>query len=157
MPNNLKRFSRAKVQDYMLLEAEELEVPEKEPQAPETAEALEEGPGAPPEEAEKEPQPEKEEEEDPREELVRRLTEYKMYKYAAEELKDLSVDAQKVFFKPETVPEEIKYYEEPIRPEEIVGDITLETRYSAWSCAGKRTEKIQCGAISERFRKKNIK
>ena len=55
------------------------------------------------------PQPEKEEEEDP-----------------AEELKDLSVDAQKVFFKPETVPEEIKYYEEPIRPEEIVGDITLE-------------------------------
>ena len=60
------------------------------------------------------PQPEKEEEEDPREELVRRLTEY------------LSVDAQKVFFKPETVPEEIKYYEEPIRPEEIVGDITLE-------------------------------
>ena len=33
------------------------------------------------------PQPEKEEEEDPREELVRRLTEYKMYKYAAEELK----------------------------------------------------------------------
>ena len=55
------------------------------------------------------PQPEKEEEEDPR-----------------EELKDLSVDAQKVFFKPETVPEEIKYYEEPIRPEEIVGDITLE-------------------------------
>ena len=62
------------------------------------------------------PQPEKEEEEGP----------YKMYKYAAEELKDLSVDAQKVFFKPETVPEEIKYYEEPIRPEEIVGDITLE-------------------------------
>ena len=72
------------------------------------------------------PQPEKEEEEDPREELVRRLTEYKIYKYAAEELKDLSVDAQKVFFKPETVPEEIKHYEEPIRPGEIVGDVTLE-------------------------------
>ena len=61
MPNILKRFSRAKVQDYVLPEAEELEVPEEEPQAPETAEALEEGPGAPPEEAEKEPQPEKEE------------------------------------------------------------------------------------------------
>ena len=60
MPNILKRFSRAKVQDYVLPEAEELEVPEEEPQAPETAEALEEGPGAPPEEAEKEPQPEKE-------------------------------------------------------------------------------------------------
>ena len=49
---------------------------------------------------------EEEEEGDPREELVRRLIEYKIYKYAAEELKDLSVDAQKVFFKPETVPEE---------------------------------------------------
>lgn len=61
MPNILKRFSRAKVQDYVLPEAEELEVPEEEPQAPETAETLEEGPGAPPEEAEKETQPEKEE------------------------------------------------------------------------------------------------
>ena len=61
---------------------------------------------------------EEEEEGDPREELVRRLIEYKIYKYAAEELKDLSVDAQKVFFKPETVPEEIKHYEEPIRPGE---------------------------------------
>ena len=61
MPNILKRFSCAKVQDYVLPEAEELEVPEEEPQAPETAETLEEGPGAPPEEAEKEPQPEKEE------------------------------------------------------------------------------------------------
>ena len=69
---------------------------------------------------------EEEEEGDPREELVRRLIEYKIYKYAAEELKDLSVDAQKVFFKPETVPEEIKHYEEPIRPGEIVGDVTLE-------------------------------
>ena len=69
---------------------------------------------------------EEEEEGDPREELVRRLIEYKIYKYAAEELKDLSVDAQKVFFKSETVPEEIKHYEEPIRPGEIVGDVTLE-------------------------------
>ena len=36
------------------------------------------------------------------------------------------MDAQKVFFKSETVPEEIKHYEEPIRPSEIVGDVTLE-------------------------------
>lgn len=71
------------------------------------------------------PKPQEAEEEDPREELVRRLTEYKIYKYAASELKDLSVDAQKVFYKPETVPRELLDYEEPIRPEEIVGDITL--------------------------------
>lgn len=71
------------------------------------------------------PKPQEAEEEDPREELVRRLTEYKIYKYAAGELKDLSVDAQKVFYKPETVPRELLDYEEPICPEEIVGDITL--------------------------------
>lgn len=70
---------------------------------------------------------EKEEEEDPREELVRRLTEYKIYKYAAEELKEFKCGCcRKVFFKSETVPEEIKHYEEPIRPGEIVGDVTLE-------------------------------
>lgn len=69
---------------------------------------------------------EKEEEEDPREELVQRLVEYKMCRYAAGELKDMSVDAEKVFYKPETIPKEIREYEEPIRPLEIVGDVTLE-------------------------------
>lgn len=72
------------------------------------------------------PKEEKEEEEDPREELVRRLVEYKMCRYAAGELKDMSVDAEKVFYKPETIPKEIREYEEPIRPLEIVGDVTLE-------------------------------
>ena len=72
------------------------------------------------------PKEEKEEEEDPREELVQRLVEYKMCRYAAGELKDMSVDAEKVFYKPETIPKEIREYEEPIRPSEIVGDVTLE-------------------------------
>lgn len=72
------------------------------------------------------PKEEKEEEEDPREELVQRLVEYKMCRYAAGELKDMSVDAEKVFYKPETIPKEIREYEEPIRPSEIVSDVTLE-------------------------------
>ena len=71
------------------------------------------------------PKEEKEEEEDPREELVRRLMEYKMFKYAAMELKDLSVDAQKVFYREESVPREIREYQEPVVPEEIVGDLSL--------------------------------
>ena len=54
------------------------------------------------------PKEEKEEEGDPREELVQRLMEYKMYKYAAGELKDLTVDAEKVFYKPETIPRRLK-------------------------------------------------
>ena len=65
------------------------------------------------------------EEADPREELVRRLMEYKMYKYAATELKDLRVDADKVFFRQESLPSEIRDYEEPVNPEEIVGDTSL--------------------------------
>jgi len=71
------------------------------------------------------PHEEKEEDEDPREELVRRLMEYKMYKYAATELKDLRVDADKVFFRQESLPSEIRDYEEPVNPEEIVGDTSL--------------------------------
>ena len=39
---------------------------------------------------------EEEEEEDPRAELVRRLLEYKMYKYASLELKDMNLDAGEV-------------------------------------------------------------
>lgn len=72
------------------------------------------------------PKEEKEEEEDPREELVQRLMEYKMYKYAAGTLKDLNVDAGKKFYKKETVPKELKTYVEPIDTKKIVGDVTLE-------------------------------
>lgn len=71
------------------------------------------------------PKEEEAQEEDPREELVRRLMEYKMYKYAAMELKDLSVDAGKVCYKEETIPREIKDYREPIDTKELVGDMTL--------------------------------
>ena len=39
------------------------------------------------------------EEEDPRAELVERLLEYKTYKYMSLELKDMEVDADKVFYK----------------------------------------------------------
>ncbi len=72
------------------------------------------------------PRREEEEEEDPREELVARLVEYKMYKYAAGELKDRSIDADRIFYKEESVPEEIKTHEEPVDPGEIVGDLSLQ-------------------------------
>lgn len=84
------------------------------------------------------PKEEKEEEEDPREELVNRLMEYKMYKYAAGELKDLNVDAEKKFYKPQTVPKEIKEYIEPIDPAKIVGDVTLEKLNQVFSMVMKR-------------------
>lgn len=65
------------------------------------------------------------EEEDPRAELVERLLEYKTYKYASMELRDLQVDASKHLFKDATLPEEIANYKEEIDVSEILGDVTL--------------------------------
>ena len=53
---------------------------------------------------------EEEEPEDPRQELVERLLEYKMYKYASFELKDRQYDAGRSFYKPPTVPDAIQNY-----------------------------------------------
>lgn len=68
---------------------------------------------------------EEEEEEDPRQELVERLLEYKMYKYASFELKDRQVDAGKVFYKEPSIPQEVKNYKEDVDYEELLSDVTL--------------------------------
>lgn len=68
---------------------------------------------------------EEEEEEDPRTELARRLLEYKMYKYAALELKDMELDAAKSFYKKPSIPKEVSAYKEVIEPSELLQDITL--------------------------------
>lgn len=68
---------------------------------------------------------EEEEEEDPRQELVERLLEYKMYKYASFELKDRQVDAGKVFYKEPSIPNEIKNYKEEVNYDELLSDVTL--------------------------------
>ena len=68
---------------------------------------------------------EEEEEEDPRAELVRRLLEYKMYKYASYELKDMELDAAKAYYKQPTIPKEVLNFKEDIDPADIIGDVTL--------------------------------
>ncbi len=65
-----------------------------------------------------------EEEEDPREELVARLLEYKMFKYISLELKDRQVDAEKSLFKLPSIPEE-EEYKEPIDYKKLIGNINL--------------------------------
>lgn len=65
------------------------------------------------------------EEEDPRAELVKKLLEYKLYKYMALELKDKQVDAAKSFYKAPTVPPEVEAYKPPVNLEELVKDTTL--------------------------------
>lgn len=68
---------------------------------------------------------EEEELEDPRAELVRRLLEYKMYKYAATELKDMEFDASFAVYKQPTIPKEVSDYREPVDPVELCDGMTL--------------------------------
>lgn len=65
------------------------------------------------------------EEEDPRQELIEKLLEYKMYKYMSYELKDRQLDAEKCMYKKPTVPEDVKKYEPPIDLEQMLSNITL--------------------------------
>lgn len=82
---------------------------------------------------------EEEEEEDPRAELVRRLLEYKMYKYASLELKGMNLDAGKNYYKPATIPKEVLEYKEEIDPAEVIGDVTLAKLNEIFTQVMKRT------------------
>mgnify|MGYP000818900146 FL=1 len=88
---------------------------------------------------------EDEEEEDPREELVRRLLEYKMYKYAASELKDLELDGAKAFYKKESIPAEVKNFKPTVDPVALISeyDMNLEKLNEIFkSVMRKQVEKV---------------
>lgn len=72
------------------------------------------------------------EEEDPREELVRQLLEYKMYKFMASELKERQVDAALSFYKEPTVPKEVAQYEEPVDLVELLSGVSLAKLYKVF-------------------------
>ena len=75
------------------------------------------------------PQEEPEEAEevvDPRQELVERLLQYKMYKYASLELSDRQLDAGRVLFKAGSLPPEIADYKEPVDTQALLSDLTLQ-------------------------------
>ncbi len=65
------------------------------------------------------------EEIDPRAELVEKLIEYKMYKYAAMELKDMQLYAGKSMYKAPTIPKEVQKYEPPVDLDKLLQDVTL--------------------------------
>lgn len=84
---------------------------------------------------EKEPE---EEPEDPRQELVERLLEYKMYKYAAGELKDMQMSAARAMFKLTTMPKGLKYEEPPVDLDALVGDMNLDKLHAIFKMVMKR-------------------
>ena len=65
------------------------------------------------------------EEEDPRDELVQKLIQYKMYKYMSYELKDRQIEGNLMLFKPETLPKEVAAYRPEVNLDELLGDLTL--------------------------------
>lgn len=65
------------------------------------------------------------EEEDPRDELVQKLLEYKMYKYMSYELKDRELDAGRSLYKKPTIPEEVADYQQPVDLDQLLADVTL--------------------------------
>ena len=67
-----------------------------------------------------------EEEGDPREELVRRLLEYKMYKYMSEELAVCREQAGVRYFRAQDLPKEVRSYQPPIDYEDLLKDTDLK-------------------------------
>ncbi|MCR5587214.1 MAG: segregation/condensation protein A [Lachnospiraceae bacterium] len=65
------------------------------------------------------------EEIDPRAELVERLLEYKVYKYASGELKDKHEGAEKLLFRDSSIPPEVSSYREDVDVSELLDGITL--------------------------------
>ena len=86
-------------------------------------------------------EPEEEgEEEDPRAELVQQLLEYKMYKRMSMELKDRAMDADRVWYKLPTIPEEVLRYEEPFDLQKLIGNVTLARLNSIFRQIMRRVE-----------------
>lgn len=86
---------------------------------------------------------EEEEAVDPRQELVDRLLEYKMFKYISEELKDKQLDAARILYKPPTIPSEIADYKEEIDVEGLLSDLTLSKLHDIFkSIVKKQVDRI---------------
>ena len=82
------------------------------------------------------------EEEDPRQELVERLLEYKMYKYMAGELKDRQTDAERMIYKPETIPDEVAKYRPPVDLPKLLEGVTLAKLNTIFQSVLKRQENL---------------
>ncbi len=89
------------------------------------------------------PATEEEDEIDPRQELVDRLLEYKMYKYASDQLRDKQEDASRIMFKSPSIPKEIAEFKEEIDVSKLLGDLTLSKLHEIFtSIVKKQSDKI---------------
>lgn len=80
------------------------------------------------------------EEIDPREDLVRRLIEYKTYKYMSYELRDMQLYAGKSMFKQPSIPDEVARFVPPVDLDKLIGDLTLSRLNEIFNDVLKRSE-----------------
>ncbi|MCR4937942.1 MAG: segregation/condensation protein A [Lachnospiraceae bacterium] len=93
---------------------------------------------------------EEEEEGDPREELVQKLLEYKMFKYMSGELKDRFVDAGRSMYKEPTLPKEVAEYRPPLDYDDLMEDLNLKKLNEIFNGIMKRA-KDRIDPIRSRF------
>jgi len=86
---------------------------------------------------------ENEETVDPREELMKRLIEYKKFKLIASKLKEQQGEAGKIIFKEATIPEEVQNYVPEVDPSKLLSDIDFSKLYKIYqSVMKKMTDKV---------------
>ncbi len=88
----------------------------------------------------KDPETDDEETEDPRQELIDRLLEYKMYKYMSYELKDRQNEAEYSFYRQPDIPEEVSGYVEPVDLDNLMEGVTLQKLREIFNDVLKRCE-----------------
>ena len=93
---------------------------------------------------------------DPRTELVERLLEYKLYKYASFELKDRRIEASRTVFKNKDLPKEVSEWREVIDTKELLDGITMQKLQSIFEFVIRRRED-KVDPIRSKFGKINSK
>lgn len=80
------------------------------------------------------------EEEDPRQELVEKLLEYKLYKFMSYELRDREEDAAFTMYKEPTIPDEVAKYRPEVDIDELLDGLTLSKLHSVFKTIMKKQE-----------------
>ncbi len=75
---------------------------------------------------------------DPRQELVERLMEYKMFRYISQELKDRQLDASMMLFREKAIPAEIEDYREEVNVGELLSGLTLSRLHAIFESVIRR-------------------
>lgn len=80
------------------------------------------------------------EEEDPRQELVARLLEYKLYKEISYDLSKREEDAELSFFRDPSLPKEVADYQEPVNLDALLDGVTLTKLQRVFEMVMRRQE-----------------